>query len=295
MRPNFHYLIFIFLFLLNACTKEDDLAEIAPCDTVCDYLFLGHIYESPNTIDERIAGADLSPYKQIWLGGDLCSETTREESTLEYLDSLFDLGGSSTHWTVGNHDIRNGNLNWITSRTERELFYTEHFDGIILLVLNTNYRDTEDCTWMEEQLAMIESVCDTISESSHLVVLMHQVVWGGIDEAMQPITFGNNNGSWIPFQCFPLNRFKDAVYPELLKAQQRGVSVVCIAGDMGQVAASFEFTTDEGVVFLASGITSETLWNEQWPTYGQQDSVLVLTHDLIGRELSWEFINVENI
>ena len=56
-----------------------------------------------------------------------------------------------------------------------------------------------------------------------------------------------------------------------------------------------EFTDDEGIVFLASGITSETAWNEQWPTHGQQDSVLVLTHDLINRQLDWSFINLEDI
>ena len=144
-------------------------------------------------------------------------------------------------------------------------------------------------------MALIQSVCDTISASSHLIVLTHLTVWGTVDKGIQAGDFANVDGSWIPFQCEPVVRFHDGVYPELLKAQQNGVSVICVAGDMGQVATSFEFTNEEGMVFLASGITSETTYNEQWPTNGQQDEVLVLTHDLINRQLSWTFIKVEDI
>ena len=105
-----------------ACDNDDDpVVPEVPCSTNCEYIYLGHINEKHNAVDRRIEQADLSKYDQIWLGGDLCSETTREESTLDYVDSLFNLSSKNTHWSVGNHDVRNGNTEWITARTGRDL------------------------------------------------------------------------------------------------------------------------------------------------------------------------------
>ena len=132
MNKHFPFALFILLFLFISCDKDDDIAVPEPCNTICDYLYLGHIYEKQNTIDQRIENTDLSKYSQIWLGGDVCSETTKEEATLNYVDSLFDLASKNTHWSVGNHDVRNGNTDWITSRTGRDLFYTEYKDGCLL-------------------------------------------------------------------------------------------------------------------------------------------------------------------
>ena len=133
--------------------------------------------------------------------------------------------------------------------------------------------------------------------SSHLVVLTHHIVWGGVDENIQPEVFANADGSWISFSCDATSnqRFETIVLPELVKVQERGISVICIAGDLGQKASTYEYTNDDGLLFLGSGITSETDWNEQFPTAGQKDKVLRLLHDVEHRELTWEFINIEDI
>ena len=50
------------------------------------YLFLGHIYQfytAGDKVDERIEQMDLSGYDGIWLGGDVCSESLINYSTLE--------------------------------------------------------------------------------------------------------------------------------------------------------------------------------------------------------------------
>ena len=295
MKKYSHLIVLFILVFITACNKDDDIIMPEPCNTVCDYLYLGHIYEEQNRIDLRVENAGLSKYSQIWLGGDVCSETTKEEATLDYLDSLFDLSSKNTHWSVGNHDTRNGNLNWITSHTGRDLYYSEYKDGLTFLVLNTTYSDPDDCLKMEVQLELIRSVCDTISNSSHLIVLMHNVVWGFVEGVADPATFANANASWIPFDCLPPWRFESEVYPGLVKVQERGIPVICIAGDMGQTVSTYEHTSNDGVVFLGSGITSEIAYHEQWPTFGKRDSVMVLTHDIIGRELNWEFIDIDDI
>ena len=296
MRKN-HYIIPCFLLVLfTACKKNDNYLTIPdPCSTSCQYLYLGHIYEYPNTVDPRVEQAGLNKYAQIWLGGDVCSETTREESTLDYLDNLFDLGSKNTHWSVGNHDVRNGNTEWITARTGRDLYYTEHKDGLTFLVLNTTLFNSDDCLKIETQTALIRSVCDTIGISSHLIILMHNVVWGKLEGVDDDTGFANANYSWLPFDCPPPATFDLVVYPELVKVQQRGVQVICIAGDLGNAATTYEFTSQENVTFIGSGITAQTVYNEQWPTHGQRDSVLILTHDLSGRQLSWEFVDIDEI
>lgn len=294
-------LLLLALLGLSACSKDVTIViEMPPLpnySSVHRYLFLGHIYEDQATVDPRIEFANLGAYQQIWLGGDICAETTQEETTLDYLDDLFDLDNPNTHWTLGNHDVRNGNENWITSRTKRKTFYTAHSNGITLLVLNSTLREPEECERLAEQYDLIQSVCDTIQASSHLVVLTHHVVWGGVDPAIQVNDFANANGSWIDFLCgSPSNRrFEHSILPELIKVQERGTSVICIAGDLGQVASGYEFTNEDGILFLGSGITSETNWHQQFPTAGQRDKVLELLHNIESRQLTWRFINIEDI
>ena len=109
MKKIRYLILHLFLVFIIACDKDDDPVILSPpCSTNCEYIYLGHINEKHNAVDRRIEEADLSKYDQIWLGGDLCSETTREESTLDYVDSLFNLSSKNTHWSVGNHDVRNG-------------------------------------------------------------------------------------------------------------------------------------------------------------------------------------------
>ena len=88
------------------------------------YLFLGHPYDWKDgyRIDPRLEQLDLQTYDQIWLGGDVCSRTTEKESTLEYLDSLFDLGSDRLHWTLGNHDVMFEQEHFITNRTGKNDF-----------------------------------------------------------------------------------------------------------------------------------------------------------------------------
>lgn len=290
---------FIILSVGSSCTSDQLVIEepMVVDDRFQKILFLGHIYEKENTIDPRIEFVDRSAYQHIWLGGDICSETTKEESTLDYLDDLFDLDSPYTHWTLGNHDTRNGNLAWITNRTQRKTFYTAHFNGITMLVLNSILRSPDDCDLMEEQLELIKLVCDTMEASTHLVVMTHHVMWQGVDAAIMPESFANVNGSWIPVTCqsAPNPRFEGVIFPELVKVKERGISVICLAGDLGQEKSNYEFTNEDGILFLGSGITSEIPWNEQFSTFGQRDTVLRFLHDVEMGSLSWEFVDIEEI
>lgn len=288
-------LLSLSLILLTSCHKNKINPTRKECVTTCHYLVLGHTYEDADAVDKRIENADLTPYAQIWLGGDICSETTKDPTTLDYLDALFHLSSNQTHWAVGNHDVRNGHTERITEHTKRPLYYTQSFDGLTLIVLNTNYIDSSECSQMEQQTELIKQVCDTISAASHLIVFMHHVVWGNVESGMNVWAYANVNTSWLSFGCAPYQFFENTVYPQLLKVQERGIPVICVSGDFGQKAGTFEWTTADGITFLGTGITSEIDWNEQWPTAGQRDSVLLFNRDLNQKTLTWKFMDIDDI
>ncbi|MBL4705614.1 MAG: hypothetical protein JKY54_13910, partial [Flavobacteriales bacterium] len=94
--------------------KNSDFADEPGADTLY-YLFMGHTYNAKPTgprVDPRLVLLDKSGYSRLWLGGDICSEAFLEKSTVEHMDDVFDLGNPSTQYALGNHDVRNGNMQW---------------------------------------------------------------------------------------------------------------------------------------------------------------------------------------
>lgn len=287
------YLFFAFILVSFAtnCEKEA-VITIDPGQTKFKYLFTGHTYEGKNTIDNRLlAHLDKDKYDHFWLGGDMCSETTRDSLTLEYMDFLFDLSSPTTHWALGNHDIRNGNLQWITNKTERHTFYTNTFNGICLMVLNTNYarKEVNDTAQVNAQYEMIKNVCDTLQNVSHLVLLSHHMSWQkvpGIDGAVLNANLNSYNLDW---KFDPNENFVNGVYPLLKEVKNRGINVVNLSGDFGQKQTEYYEESDDGIHFFGSGITAETTWNEQFPSFGKPDKILIFEHDTETQELTWHF------
>ncbi len=285
------FLLLSIIFGLG-CNKQHILDENCHNSTL-DYLFMAHTYDVPNTVDERILCLNLDCFEQIWLGGDICLETTQDYETIDYLDQLFDLSSPNCHWALGNHDIRNGNVHWITDRKQRPTFYSANFNGITLLVLNTNFFHKGvtviDTVKVNEQFDMIQSVCDTIQASSHLILLSHGQMWKYISQVEAVATAANADYSNIPLRINPTESFASAVYPLLQQVASRGITVINIAGDFGQYQTEFEAVSPEGIHFLGSGITADILWSQQFPTHGKADKFLVLHHDLATRNISWTF------
>lgn len=278
-------------------------ASPKPSKKVLTYVFLGHTYQNADSIDRRLPAffdkkaKAVNGIDQFWLGGDMCSETTHRESNLDYLDDLFDLGHPNTHWTLGNHDVRNGNLQWITERTKRPTSYVAHSNGMTLIVMDNHYFQPNgdyDTSKVKAQYQMIEKVCDTIQFSSHLVILSHFVTWRHVPNIETPEKYANSDWSWMFFKLNPNEIYAKSVYPLLQKAKSKGVEVICIAGDMGQKAITYEGISADSIHFIGSGIASNTIYNEQFPTHGMEDKVLVLTHDLDKKSIIWEFESIEN-
>ena len=263
-----------------------------------DYLVLGHCYQHGTWqhIDKRLEQLYLPEYEMLLLGGDISAELTEDSTYLPTLDQKLDLGSEKTLWAVGNHDTRNGNVDWITNITGRKTYLAHYHKGITFLVLNTCFRNEqapplhESCDEMREQVELIRQVTDTIRQSSHLVVLKHHVVWG---ETVAPLYHGVSNyrmPRW-QFLCDSASSFDTLIYPMLSNVQKRGVQVICLAGDMGMYGKEFEKVTHDGIVFLVTGINNSAnkKIRAKFHYNGHADKVLVLHHDTTSHELTWGF------
>ena len=290
MNPSYKYLFLLTGFCTAHCTS-------AQADTL-QYLFLGHTYEwqTPITkVDYRVeAIVDKYDYDQYWLGGDNCSETAREYKTLVYLDSLFDLGNPKNHWTLGNHDHRNGNMEWIQSITKRNDYYAHYQDGITVVIWNTNL-NASDCENLNAQFDMVMNVCDTIAESSHLILLYHHNIWSHI-EGLNPEVLGcHGESTYYVTNCDSINAlFYNTVYPRLIEVQQRGIQVINILGDAGWGDPK-DYKTQEDIWFVASGINATFYKDNPAAFEAAADEVLIIKHIPSERKLWWEYVSLDDL
>ena len=302
--------ISLLLLLFAGCQKTPDVPYISPT-VEKKYIFLGHTYdwnyyEQGNKVDYRLEQFDFSSYHQIWLGGDICTETTKEPETMFYLNNLFKIGLPTTHWALGNHDVRQRNVQYITDVTKRPTFYATYVNGICLVVLNTTLNHPQakvpegedECDLQNEQYQMLETISDTISEASHLVVLHHHSL---ISDYIEDINQSDPN-SYLPellFACEPEGRFHELVYPKMKNIQERDIQVIFISGDFGTRAKEYEYKTADGIYFLGSGINNTypltTIDENSFVTAFGPDKILELYHNIETRTFSWQFLDLDSL
>jgi hypothetical protein len=212
----------------------------------------------------------------VFLGGDLAYLTSADTQTIEYVNDIFSLGNPTTLWALGNHDY--SNLDLVSHYTNRPHFYTATLNNLTFIVLDT--QDTLSDI-IGAQFNIIKEVTDTIQNSSHLILLHHKLIWMCDQDTLEQmidsisnVSIGNE--SW---QLQPNNFYRD-IYPLLLTVKQRGIAVLCIAGDMGFRSPVFEHTTEHGITFLGSGIDTSKPGNK----------AIVFEHNFTEGILTWSFV-----
>ena len=137
------------------------------------FIFIPHARSDDRVHQSVLPGienTDFSKYDMIMLGGDLTWNTSINHESMDYCDSLFTLGSPNTLWTLGNHD--RDNLMLINEYTGKQSFYTYYRDSITFVVMDTEQGATgfQSSYILEDQLEMLKNVCDTISNSTCLIV-----------------------------------------------------------------------------------------------------------------------------
>lgn len=248
------------------------------------FLFLSHTYipdPNQNLIDSTVMELDYSRYGKIMLGGDLYRNTTVDTSTFLSADAIFDFRSANTLWAIGNHDYEHPEM--IRNYLGRELFFTQYHNGITFLVL-----DTQDsaCSIVNDQLSLVRNVTDTIENSNCLMVLCHKLIYMPGNPLLEPMIDSVCNGdfgtcSW----CTSPNNFYQDVYPKLVAVKQRGINVICLAGDVGNKVHHFEYRTPDGIQFLANGMNAALSDNE----------VLLIDHTSGTGEFQWNYVPLNSL
>ncbi len=248
-----------------------------------NYIHVAHtrIFDTVNqVIDPRMEKIDYGQFDMVLLGGDLCEETSKEYSTLEYLDSIFNLKSSSTLWALGNHD--NAHLDYVEKATGKPHFYSMHQNGITFLVLYTQEKEDWICTITGKQLELIKNVTDTIQNSSHLVIMTHKLIWIKDHPNMREHQ-GVKYYDWSCNYAITKNGWQEEITPMLQKVEARGIEVIALAGDIGNYVSEFEVHSDDGIDYLASGTNPEK----------KGIKFLHFKHNTKTKELTWRFVPVE--
>ncbi len=274
------YLFSLFIFLLNSCVREQVIDDCYPAKEF-EILHISHTRTDTNPgLAEYVAELDYSRFDMVWLGGDLAAHSSADTATMMSLDSVFDLGKATTLWTLGNHD--GGAKKLIGFFTGRPDVYSQNFHGITIIVLYTN----DSLSYItSRQMKLIREVTDTISQSSHLVILHHKLIWMPGDPVLEPmIPLVSNGNLGTCGHCISPNNFWTDVYPVLTEVENRGIEVLCVGGDIGMKTKEFSHETAEGVTFLASGLDFNS----------DQNMVLRFIYQPCRRKLSWAFDYLEN-
>ncbi len=253
-------------------------------DSVMRFIFVPHPRSEDAlnlTVLPSLEKIDYTKFEMILLGGDLSWYTSINRKAMDYCDGLFNLGSPKTLWTIGNHDISNPGL--ILEYTGRPRFYSYYSDSITFLVLDTEmYFDGSQSTFISgSQLEMIRNVADTIEISNYLVVLHHRLLWmiGNSDFSSRIPLVGQSTHQ------LDTTNFYQEVYPQLKKVKDKGISVICLGGDKSKI--NIEYSPEENITFLTSTMAPE------FPD--SVNCVLVLEYSKHDREISWDFVDLEEI
>ncbi len=295
----------IFIFIITLTTVIKSLGTPLPVqDNTKDSLmiFISHCYYWYNyeTIDKRIELLDLNKYNKIFLGGDILGNGALNNKSLAYLDSIFNIKDKNTFWSFGNHDLRNlpnGNIETYKKYCNKNSFYAMYDKGFTYLILNTNIdscytnNDTIKKEY-EEQLHLIDTICDTISKSHYLIILSHNIVWYNMDSISYK--YAHTNGSSTLFYKNDSSFFENTIYPKLKKVREKGIKILWLAGDAGKWGKGKIFKTKEGVVFASNGIgNSRYDWLPDKLMKRDFDKVLVMKYNTEkdSIELNYEELN----
>lgn len=287
-KPKIYFLsVFILFIPLFAMAQSGT-------DTL-NYFFEGHTYQwhtAGDKVDERLEKMDFSKYDGIWLGGDVCSESLLEYSTLEYINSIFGLKHPNTHWAFGNHDAQHGNWIWVEELTGRKTYYTSHYKGISYMVLNTCLTPY-DCEQLNDQYRIITNLCDTIQKSSHLIFIMHHGIWNDVPGLPSPYKYAQSNLKYYLFNSNDSeSTFLKDIYPRLIEVKKRGVEVILIMGDMG--SQKINTISEDGIHFLGTGLNRSKYQDPVERENSDRDWFIEFKHVPKEGWLNWQFHDLDS-
>lgn len=241
-------LVFLFFILTIYSCKEDEPTEVSTDELL--FAFLAHTrMEKTGEVNPLLETRNWNDYHYILLGGDL-DENFSSKAALDMYVDVFNLRSDSTLLALGNHDYSDIDLymNYIMKAS----YYGWQENGLCVYVADTQI---DGGNISGSQLDAFEQFVADSNGCENFVFLSHKLLWmrGGPSELEDQVDDIANGRAGGCFYCTPENNFYDVVYPVLSSLQEDGIQVICLAGDVGHLVPYFEYTTEEGITFLANG------------------------------------------
>ena len=115
---------------------------------------------------------------------------------------------------------------------------------------------------------------------------MHHGIWQDVPGLVSPDEYSHSNLRYWNSNCYDVNStFVNSIYPKLVAVKEKGIGVICIMGDIGSKANSFEMDSDDGIHFLGCGL------NHNEP----DDVVLIFTYHTENGQMIWNFHNLDSL
>lgn len=295
------FVIFFFLGCEKTTTSEitDRSSKWESPDAPDHFLFMGHTYDHHGLgerVDPRLEKLNYAQFDRVILGGDVCSEALQKYSTLEYLDSIYDLKDPNTFYVIGNHDARNGNLDWHNLFTQRKSYFVHSEKGIVSVVLNTTLNPA-NCRELDEQYKMLAKVCDTIEQASHLMIFHHHAIATRVPGLPDNWAYSNWPYYHWDANCYDADpSYLSTIYPLLQKVKAKEIEVVNVIGDAGFNSKGMDTTSVDGIHYLSSGIdNSRYQFDSLALIKAPKDQVLIFNHFFDQRRLVWQFHDLDSL
>lgn len=247
------------------------------------FIFIPHPRSNNNSVIPAIENIDFTQYDLKMLGGDLTWSASEDTATMAYCDSIFDLSNPNTLWSLGNHDVQH-DRDLIKYFTGRESYYTYYRDDITFLVLDTELdANGFSSTFIKgNQLQMVKNVCDTIVESSFLILLHHRFMWMINNDYFSTRLTDSIAAS---SRSLDTTNFYADIYPLLQKVKNRGIPVHVFGGDRSSI--NIVYSPEDSITFYAARLKEDLADNI--------NNVIILNYSQQNKEIITDFVPLADL
>jgi hypothetical protein len=269
----------IITFIILSISGTDLFAQ---SDSLLKFIFVPHPRSEDRTnqsVYPGILNIDFTNYDVRMLGGDITYSTSKDSATLAYCDNLFNIGSPNTLWSLGNHDVQSGNRSLIKKFTGRESFYSYGRDGVTFIVLDTELdaNGFANTFIKDEQLQMVQSVCDSITESSVLILLLHRFMWMINNDYFKTMLTDSIAAS---SRSMDTTNFYSDIYPLLQEVKNKGIKVLVFGGDKSKI--NIAYSPEDSITFYAARLADDLP--------DSINNVIILDYNLRSKKITYNFI-----
>jgi hypothetical protein len=228
-----------------------------------------------------IENIDFLKFDMILLGGDLGYYTSRTSVSMNHFDSLYNFKSPNTLWAMGNHDVENRSL--IKDYTGRPSYYTYYRDNITFFVMDVELDATgfTKSFISGDQLKLLNSVCDTISQSKYLIIIHGRLLWMIGNKYLKTKLDSVAEST----KQLDTTNFYQVVYPLLQKVKKNKVQVLCLGGDKSRI--NLQYSPEDSITFLTSTMAPEFA--------DSLNDVLTFDFDKKTNNLSYQFVRLDKV